>query len=260
MAHQRTDRFRGVRATAEYQLRGARNWKTLYYGFLLEPYLYYLLLGVGLSSTMADGGAYLAFLLCGMVPLIGIRAWSMSLGDAANGRKWGTYARLRLAGYSTASYSSGVLFLYLAIGLFQIATISLLAMIFVPGLSLAKVGSLVVAAALLMPFWIMLGIALGLRVDSYSQRDLIRSMFALPLVFGGSLLFPTDHLPTLLKVLAYANPATYQADLVRWFYGDHAGLPLGLLVAVCVGLYAVPVVLLSLTSRHQESWISAEMA
>jgi ABC-2 type transport system permease protein len=52
-------------------------------------------------------------------------------------------------------------------------------------------------------------------VNSYNKRDLLTSLFSLPLVLTAPLFYSLESVPAYLKVLAALNPFTYAVLLVR---------------------------------------------
>ncbi len=60
-------------------------------------------------------------------------------------------------------------------------------------------------------------ISLGFMTDSHELIFSLGNLVNLPLMFTSSALFPVSQMPEWLRVIAYVNPLTYGADLVRFF-------------------------------------------
>ena len=70
--------------------------------------------------------------------------------------------------------------------------------------------------------------AIGAVVNDMQGFMAITNFLVVPLFFLSSALFPLDHIPTVMKVIASANPLTYAVDAMRGSLVNqsHFGLPL----------------------------------
>ena len=90
--------------------------------------------------------------------------------------------------------------------------------------------------------FVALGIALATQLRRLESFRTFAALITIPLYLLSGILYPLERLPSLLRIVAYANPMTYGADLFRWgLLGVHE-LPVGLSVALLTGLSALCVV------------------
>lgn len=102
----------------------------------------------------------------------------------------------------------------------------------------AVLGVRVPAAALpQLLLWVVLGTAgwyfifswLSLRLRGFNAYHTMTSAAYLLLMFVSNLFYPTERLPDVVRALAWANPITWQVDLMRYALygaGDPRALPL----------------------------------
>ncbi len=242
-------------------LRSLWNWRSVYLGRLIEPLAYLAFMVVGLNATVASttyrGVAlpYGAYVVPGIVALLGVRAGTSAVSDVSNDRKWGVYAFARLAGSSASGYFLSLALAALPLAYLQALSILILTLIVLPGVCVAN---LAVVAILALPFylacWIGVGALMGALINSYSQRDLILSLVNLPIILTAPIFFSLDTVPPFLKALALANPLTYQSDLLR---DITLGLPWqanGLVVASLALVFGSAAV----TALAHSEWLTAE--
>ena len=81
--------------------------------------------------------------------------------------------------------------------------------------------------------------AIGAVVNDMQGFMAITNFLVVPLFFLSSALFPLDNVPTIMKIIASANPLTYAVDAMRasLVNQSHFGLPLDF--AVMIGLMVV---------------------
>lgn len=88
-----------------------------------------------------------------------------------------------------------------------------------------------------------LGLFIAVSVSEVFEAQTFSNFFRFPMIFLCGLFFPIEKLPIFLKPLSYALPLTYGADVlhgaVHGGYSMPLFLDLSLLVAFCIGLFAV---------------------
>jgi ABC-2 type transport system permease protein len=106
----------------------------------------------------------------------------------------------------------------------------------------AALGALVLAAVVSG----MLGLLVAARLRSVENFAGVINVVLFPLLFLSGALYPTAGLPEPLRLLARANPVTYQVDLMRHAFGQPAEFPvvtdlavLGVFAAMLFGLTAL---------------------
>lgn len=206
---------------AEFHLRSMWNWRTLYYGRLIEPLVFFGLLTAGLSGAAGsikvedESLSYVRFVFPGMLALVCLRAGATVMVDVANDRKWGVFALSSLNGTSRSTYVLSVCLATAAIACTQ-AVLLYVMLLLLPGgeVHVSDLAVLPVFAAVLAA-WLCLGIAAGMRVNSYHRRDLILSLALLPTAFTAPLFYSFDVAPAYLRWIGAVNPLTYHAELMR---------------------------------------------
>ncbi|MGW2893835.1 ABC transporter permease [Streptomyces sp. NPDC001212] len=211
------------------------NWRQVYYGRLIEPLTYFIFLAVGVSGALASAGGeqgerYMAFVVPGMFALLAFRSATAAMADVSNDRKWGVFAFYRIYGGSPFGYILSILLVLDGMFLCQLLVILALASA-LGGLNHVSMADLFasICAAILVDFgWIAAGAAVGTKVQSYSTRNFIISVTTLPVVLAAPLFYPIDSAPVYLKIVAHADPLTYQ---VGWLRSIWSGSLIGLLWA-----------------------------
>jgi ABC-2 type transport system permease protein len=202
---------------------------------LIYPLAYLLVFGVGLNSTVqfttGPGAAdYNAFFLAGVLGMasFGIAsntAWSFFL-DRDNG----IYFEMLTYPISRGQYLIGKVLFNIVIALMQAAiTVGLADLLLdVPvqwAMSPVVAASVVVGTAGWFFFYAVFAVLIR-RNDAFNT---ITSVLYFVLLFASSMFYPLDPLPAALRAAAYANPITWQVDVMRYAtigYGDPSLLPL----------------------------------
>ncbi len=100
---------------------------------------------------------------------------------------------------------------------------------------------LLLAVVLIAVVSAFVGLFVAVSVREVFEAMTFSNFLRFPMIFLCGLFFPVSSLPLLLRVLSYALPLTYGADLLHEAVGDAGALPplldLGVLVAYCLGLF-----------------------
>jgi ABC-type multidrug transport system permease subunit len=202
---------------------------------IVYPLGYLLVFGVGLNSAVqfTSGPAaadYNAFFLAGVLGMasFGIAsntAWSFFL-DRDNG----IYFEMLTYPISRAQYLVGKVLFNVVIALVQAAvTIALadaLLGVDVRWEMAPLTAAMVVVGTAGWFFFYAIFAVLIRRNDAFNT---VTSVFYFVLLFASSMFYPLEPLPAALRVAAYANPITWQVDVLRYAttgLGDPSRLPL----------------------------------
>jgi ABC-2 type transport system permease protein len=226
---------------------------------LLYPLGYLLVFGVGINASLgftADvaGVEYNAFFLAGVLSMasFGIAAntsWSFFL-DRDNG----IFYEMLTYPLSRSQYLLGKVLFNVLIGVLQSAMTVLLAAVLldvplrVEGWPLLALGMIVGTAG-----WFFFYAIFALRIRRNDAFNTVTSIFYFVFLFASSMFYPLEPLPQAFQAIAYANPITWQVDVLRYAtigVGDPARIALesGAFVLFTLGSFAVAVVAL----RRQE--------
>ncbi len=103
------------------------------------------------------------------------------------------------------------------------------------GTSAAGAGALVLAAGVSA----LLGLLVAARLRSVENFAGVINVVLFPLLFVSGALYPTAGMPPALRLLARANPVTYQVDLMRHAFGQPTEFAAGTDVLVLAGAAVV---------------------
>jgi len=218
-------------------------------GALVQPVVFWLLLGGGLSASFRPAGAggvgYLQYFYPGVLALVLLFTAIFATISTVEDRRAGF-----LQGVLAAPVPRTAIVLGQALGGATLAVLQgllFLALAPVAGVSLdpARVAAATGAMALLAFAMVNLGLFIAWRLESTQGFHAIMNLILIPLWLLSGAFFPADGAPTVLRWLMRADPLTYgMAALRRCLYlGDTApavGLPgLGVSLAVLGGFALV---------------------
>lgn len=200
------------------------------------PLSYLLLLGGGISGLMAGGGDTalfrdsLAFIVPGVVAMQANAPFTSMMYRYQGDRQWGLLALKLVQGVSPAAYVAGMSTVpalrFLAQGGVVIAAAAALGV----SVGVAPVLYYLLFGLVAALTWACAGGALVFLIRRQATRMSVVQLIGLPLVFGAPIFYSLDTMPAYLRVVAWANPLTYQVELLRG--GGTLGLPLVLTVSL----------------------------
>ena len=226
---------------------------------LLYPLGYLLVFGVGINASLGftageTGVDYNAFFLAGVLAMasFGIAAntsWSFFM-DRDNG----IFYEMLTYPMSRSQYLLGKVLFNVLVGVLQSAITVLLAAALldvplrVPGWPLLALGMIVGTAG-----WFFFYAIFALRIRRNDAFNTVTSIFYFVFLFASSMFYPLDPLPPAFRAIAYANPITWQVDVLRYAtigVGDGARVAAeaGAFVLFTLGSFAAAVAAL----RNQE--------
>jgi ABC-2 type transport system permease protein len=201
---------------------------------VIYPLGYLLVFGVGLNSavqfTTGAAADYNAFFLAGVLGMasFGIAsntAWSFFL-DRDNG----IYFEMLTYPISRAQYLIGKVLFNIVVALVQAAITIALADVLL-GVQVWWAMSPVVAAMVVVGTagWFFFYAIFAVLIRRNDAFNTVTSVFYFILLFASSMFYPLEPLPAAFRAVAYANPITWQVDVLRYAttgLGDPAHLPL----------------------------------
>jgi ABC-2 type transport system permease protein len=189
---------------------------------LLYPLGYLLVFGVGINASLGftTGDAsvdYNAFFLAGVLSMasFGIAAntsWSFFL-DRDNG----IFYEMLTYPMSRSQYLLGKVLFNVLIAVLQSAITVLLAAVLL-GVPLRITGLPLLALAMTVGTagWFFFYAVFALRIRRNDAYNTVTSIFYFVFLFASSMFYPLDPLPAAFRAVAYANPITWQVDVVRY--------------------------------------------
>jgi ABC-2 type transport system permease protein len=226
---------------------------------LLYPLGYLLVFGVGINAslgfTTGDTGVdYNAFFLAGVLAMasFGIAAntsWSFFL-DRDNG----IFYEMLTYPMSRSQYLLGKVLFNVFIAVLQSAVTVVLAAVLlgvplnVAGWPLLAMGMIVGTAG-----WFFLYAVFALRIRRNDAFNTVTSIFYFVFLFASSMFYPLEPLPPVFRAVAYANPITWQVDVLRYAsigVGDPARVALESAAFVLFTLAAFAMAVLALQRQE----------
>lgn len=226
---------------------------------LFYPLGYLLVFGVGINESLGflAGGAgvdYNAFFLAGVLSMASFGIASNTSWSFFLDRDNGIFYEMLTYPLSRSQYLLGKVLFNVLIGVVQAAITILLAAavlgvpLRVQGWPLAAAGIIVGTAG-----WFFFYAIFALRIRRNDAFNTVNSIFYFVFLFASSMFYPLDPLPPVFRAAAYANPVTWQVDVLRYAtIGVGSAGPIALesaaFVVFTVAAFAVAVHAL----RHQE--------
>ncbi len=206
----------------EYRIRMT----SMTWGFydLLMPLAYLLIFGIGLNSTFSAGldvsgtrVAYNAFFLAGVLSMasFGI-AINTSYGFFVD-RDNGIFYEFLTYPMSRAQFLIGKILFNTLLSLVQ-AMLTIVASAVILGAPLHWSGMPLVALAQVLGTagWFFFLTTFAIRIRRNDMFNTFLNVAYFLLMFGSSMFYPVDGLPTWLRVFSYANPLTWHTDVLRF--------------------------------------------
>jgi ABC-2 type transport system permease protein len=188
---------------------------------LVYPLGYLLVFGVGINASLGFaapqvGVDYNAFFLAGVLAMasFGIAAntsWSFFL-DRDNG----IFYEMLTYPISRSQYLLGKVLFNVLVGVMQTAiTVSLAAAVL--GVPLRPAGWPLLALGMIVGTagWFFFYAVFALWIRRNDAFNTVTSIFYFVFLFASSMFYPLDPLPASFRAIAYANPITWQVDVLR---------------------------------------------
>lgn len=189
---------------------------------LVYPLGYLLVFGIGLNASMqftrgVEGVGYNAFFLSGVLAMasFGIAsntAWSFFL-DRDNG----IFYEMLTYPISRSEYLVGKVLFNVGVAVVQLALTLALAVtvlgvpVRVTALPLTLAATMVGTAG-----WFFFYAIFALRIRRNDAFNTVTSVFYFFFLFASSMFYPLEPLPRAFRAIAYANPITWQIDVLRY--------------------------------------------
>lgn len=225
-------------------------------GALLQPLVFWALLGGGLNASFRPAGAvagmsYMTYFYPGTIVLVVLFTAIFATISTVEDRKSGF-----LQGVLVAPVPRTVLVLGQALGSTTLAAVQGAAMlVFAPALGLSLTVAVVFSSLAVMVLLALalssLGLTIAWRMDSTQGFHAVMNLLLLPLWFLSGAFFPLAGAPLPIRWLMEANPLMYGVALLRYslYLGSQVpvselppeGLALVVTVIFCAGAFAMAV-------------------
>ena len=188
---------------------------------LFYPLGYLLVFGVGINASLGfatdPGVSYSAFFLAGVLSMASFGIASNTSWSFFLDRDNGIFYEMLTYPMSRPQYLLGKVLFNIGVATVQSAiTITLAALLL--GVPLRASGWPLLTAAVTIGTagWFFFYALFALRIRRNDAFNTVTSIFYFIFLFASSMFYPLDPLPPALRVAAYANPITWQVDVIRY--------------------------------------------
>jgi ABC-2 type transport system permease protein len=207
---------------------------------LIQPLLFLLVLGTGLSSlargSMPPGVNFKTFIYPGVLAMSVLFTAIFSAASIVWDREFGFLREMLVAPVSRAAIVMGK-----CLGGATIATVQGIVMLVLAGLAgvpyqpvllVTLVGEMLLLSFTLTAF----GVMMAARIKQFQAFMALTQMLVMPLFFLSGALYPLRGLPTWLSILTRVDPLTYIVDPMRRAVFSHLSLPAQAVHALAPGV------------------------
>jgi ABC-2 type transport system permease protein len=195
---------------------------------LIQPLLFLLVLGTGLSSlargSLPSGVNFKTFIYPGVVAMSVLFTAIFSAASVVWDREFGFLREMLVAPVSRAAIVIGKCLGGATIatlqGIIMLALAGLAGVPYDPVLMLTLVGEMLLLAFTLTAF----GVMMAARITQFQAFMALTQMLVMPLFFLSGALYPLHGLPTWLSVLTRLDPLTYVVGPMRHAVFSHLSL------------------------------------
>ncbi|HEY7485084.1 MAG TPA: ABC transporter permease [Streptosporangiaceae bacterium] len=191
---------------------------------LLQPVLWLLVMGTGLSSLLRTGGGNVdlkTFIFPGVLAMSVLFTAMFSAGSIVWDREFGFLREMLVAPVSRTAIVVGKCFGGAVVatcqGVFILLLAGLAGVPYSPLLLLTLIGEMFLGAFALTGF----GVMMAARIKSMQSFFAIMQMAMMPMLFLSGALYPLAGLPAWLSLLTRLNPLTYAIDPLRHAVFSH---------------------------------------
>jgi len=207
---------------------------------LIQPLLFLLVLGTGLSSlakgSMPPGVSFKAFIYPGVLAMSVMFTAIFSAASIVWDREFGFLREMLVAPVSRSAIVIGKIFGGATIATFQgiimLALAGLADVPYNPVLLLTLAGELFLLAFTLTSF----GVMMAARITQFQAFMALTQMLVMPLFFLSGALYPLTGLPAWLSVLTRIDPLTYVVGPMRHAVFTHLNISEEALHAMSPGI------------------------
>ena len=190
---------------------------------VLYPLGYLLVFGVGIDRALrfdsgaAAGSDYHAFFLAGVLGMASFGIASNTAWSFFMDRDNGVFFEMLTYPMSRAEYLLGKVLFNTLVALVQAAvTIGLAATVLGVRITWGLLPLAIAVVIVGTAGWFFFYAIFAIRVRQNDAFNSITSIFYFVFLFASSMFYPLDPMPQAFRLVAYANPVTWQVDLLRY--------------------------------------------
>ena len=192
-------------------------------GGVVRPFMWLLLVGTGYNAIAQLEGnlSYRAFVYPGIIVMAALFGAMLTAISTVYDREFGMLRLMLASPAGSPAVLTGRALAAALVGLLQGGIVLMCAPLIVgvdPANFIAALGGLALASISSS----VLGLLVAVRLKSVENFAGVINVVLFPLLFVSGALYPTTGMPRLLRLLAQANPVTYQVDLMRHAFDQPA--------------------------------------
>jgi ABC-2 type transport system permease protein len=189
---------------------------------LFYPLGYLLVFGVGINaslgfSTGGMGVSYSAFFLAGVLAMASFGIASNTSWSFFLDRDNGIFYEMLTYPMSRSQYLLGKVLFNVFVAMLQAAiTVGLAAVLLDVRIRVSGWPLLAAVTMIATAGWFFFYALFALRIRRNDAFNTVTSIFYFVFLFASSMFYPLDPLPAGFRAAAYANPITWQVDVIRY--------------------------------------------
>lgn len=189
---------------------------------VLYPLGYLLVFGVGIDRALSFGsngpaGGYHSFFLAGVLGMASFGIASNTAWSFFMDRDNGVFFEMMTYPMSRAEYLLGKVLFNVFVALVQAAvTIALAAVVLDVPVMWALLPTAATVVTVGTAAWFFFYAIFAIRIRQNDAFNSLTSIFYFVFLFASSMFYPLETMPLAFQVVAYANPVTWQVDLLRY--------------------------------------------
>ncbi len=189
---------------------------------VIYPLAYLLVFGVGMSSALGGnfaglGAGYSEFFLAGVLGMASFGIASNTAWSLFMDRDNGIFYEMLTYPISRGAYLIGKVLFNTLVALVQaVVTVALSAVLLDIDVRWSGLPLLLLAVAAGTAGWFFFYAIFALKIRRNDAFNTVTSIFYFVFLFASSMFYPVDPLPAVFRAAAWANPITWQVDVLRY--------------------------------------------
>lgn len=216
-------------------------------GALINPLLWLISMGFGLSPVLSvNGASYFAFLVPGIMGTSLLFPSYFTAASLITERQFGLLKDVMIAPVSRLSIILGKalgIALYATASSFIVLIIALFLGFQLPANWFIAVPLTVVVMFLAALSFTSIGLTIATKMKDPQGYQLTGNFIVFPMFLFSGALFPLDKAPDAIKLITYVNPLSYAVDAMRFFMLGQNHIPVWIDFAVLIGITIITVFL-----------------
>lgn len=188
---------------------------------ILSPIIYFFFIITALSKTVGMISfkgiliGYQEYAMVGLISMSLMTQMSRIIYRVTVDRRYGFFALKMQSGLHPLLYIIAMSISPCLGYLIQMLVFAIFILIFTLKIPLINFILLTFAGFIALYFWLSVGVALTMLIETYQTRDLLLTFLIMPLSFSAPSFYVITDAPIFIQFLAWINPLTYQLQTFR---------------------------------------------